>query len=139
VDRTGAIRTGDEAPRIARLHGWRLAFNKRGASGEVYANIAPASSGEVVIGVVYRWDEESRKKMARREGGYAQAIVEVLTDAGDRLKAVTFIAQNTCEEGQPSSDYLDTIVRGARQHGLPEEYIEQVMRLAGGQSKGRRR
>ena len=40
-DRTGAIRQGDERPRIARLADHRLAFNKRGARGELFANIMP--------------------------------------------------------------------------------------------------
>jgi hypothetical protein len=34
-------------------------------------------------------------------------------------------------EGRPSERYLGLIVNGAREHGLPEEYIRKVEALAG--------
>ena len=59
MERTGAIRTGDERRRTARLKNFRLAFNKRGRGVNVYANIMPYD-GDEVIGVVYRWNTEAR-------------------------------------------------------------------------------
>ena len=80
VERTGAIRQGDERPRIATLKGFRLAFNKRGLRGNVYANIVEAPEDEV-LGVVYRWSKKSREKMRDEfEIGYAEQVVEVTTD-----------------------------------------------------------
>ena len=52
--RTGSIRSA----RKACLKDYRLAFNKGGLGGEVYANIVP-SPGDVVWGVVYLCDQEA--------------------------------------------------------------------------------
>jgi cation transport regulator ChaC len=132
VERTGAIRTGDERPRIARLKDYRLAFNKRGARGQVCANIRH-SAGDEVIGVVYRWGLKARQTMGRcYEIGYDEENVEVTTDQGEKLEAVTFVArpENVCDESTPSAGYLEKIITGARQHGLPEEYIRRIEQIA---------
>ena len=131
-DRTGDIRTGNERPRIAVLDDYRLAFNKRGGNGNVYANIMPCS-GEEVMGVVYRWDHRSRTTMATEyEIGYEEKMVEVVIDGQAKLTAVTFIAtsESVCEEAPPSDDYLWRIVTGAKQHGLPSDYIRRVQCIA---------
>ena len=126
-DRTGAIRQGSERPRIARLPDYRLAFNKRGASGEVYANLVPCPR-ETVVGVIYRCDAAAMAEMDRREGGYDRQWVRVATADGTTVEAITYIARdgNTTAERPPSSEYLTKIITGARQHGLPQEYIQQI-------------
>jgi cation transport regulator ChaC len=131
-ERTGDIRTGDERPRIAVLDDYRLAFNKRGGNGNVYANVIPCS-GEKVMGVVYRWDHHSRTIMATEyEKGYEEKMVEVVIDGKVKLTAVTFIASSefVCKESPPSDDYLCKIITGAKQHGLPSDYIRRVQRIA---------
>ncbi len=64
------------------------------------------------------------------EIGYREHKVKVTTTLGEALNAVTFVAENPCDEGQPTPKYLDRIVTGAREHGLPEEYIEKVQAIA---------
>ena len=59
--RTGAIRTGNESPQIARLTDYRLAFNKRGKNGQVVANIM-AAPGNDVFGIISRVDDETMVK-----------------------------------------------------------------------------
>lgn len=132
VKRTGAIRQGAERPRIGTLKDWRLAFNKRGMRGNVYANIIPCL-GAAVMGVVYRWDQQSRDTMREEyEIGYQEKWLEVATNLGETLKTLTFVAlsESVCDEGCPSAAYLARIVDGARQHSLPEEYIQRVELLA---------
>lgn len=131
--RTGDIRGGDERPRIATLKDYRLAFNKRGSKGEVFVNVVPCISDEV-MGVVYRWDRESRVKMAEGyELGYDEQVVDVTLVDGRIVSAITFIAsrENVCDEGRPSDTYLRKIVAGAGEHGLPEKYIRRIEQLAG--------
>jgi hypothetical protein len=47
-ERTGSIRESH----VAKLAGYRLAFNKRGSNGEAYANLL-ANPTEEVLGVVF--------------------------------------------------------------------------------------
>ena len=131
----GPIRTGDERPRVARLAGYRLAFNKPGAGDEIYASIV-AAPGEEVIGAIYLYSPEALNRMYGPELGYERAVVEVVAENGERLTAVTYIAVNTDSEGRPTAEYLNRILTGARQHALPEAYIERIRQLAqfGGKS-----
>jgi len=128
--RTGDIRTGDERPRIAKLQDYRLAFNKRSRSGNV-ANIVPCL-GEMVMGVIYRWDDHSRREMAQYEIGYEEEFVEVTVEGENKLRVVTFVVnpEFVCEEAPPSDDYLRKIITGAKEHRLPSDYIRRVRRIA---------
>jgi cation transport regulator ChaC len=131
VRRTGPIRQGYERPKIATLKDYRLAFNKQGGNGNVYANIVP-SLGDEVIGVVYRWNDQSRRKMGVYEKGYEQKFVDVVTKDKPKLSAVTFVAKPecVCDEARPSNDYLCKIITGAAEHGLPSAYIQQIECIA---------
>jgi gamma-glutamylcyclotransferase len=130
-DRTSAIRSGDDRPRIARLANFRLAFNKRGRNGQVFANIV-ACQGDQVFGVVYRCKPSTIDTMSKLEGGYERQSVQVMIDDDSNVEAVTYVAmaKNVVKDSRPSEEYLGRIVTGSRQHGLPEEYIERIKQLA---------
>lgn len=118
-----------------KLYGYRLAFNKRGKDGTSKANLV-AHPGGVVWGVAYRLSTEALKLMDRHEGvasgHYQRLIVEVHTDLGHTLEAVAYIAQTAYLDHAlaPSSQYLQTILQGARHHGLPEAYIAEIQKAA---------
>src|SRR5215471_7450474 len=82
--RTGRIR------RAVRCHlpRYRLAFNKQGANGNVYANIV-WDEHQQVWGVIYLCNPAAMRQMDRREGvpagHYRRAPVEVVVDNGDRV------------------------------------------------------
>jgi len=130
--RTGGIRQAIRS----HLPGFRFAFNKRGSNGEVYANLLP-EPGQLVWGVIYLCNRATLREMARVDrhpgGHYERLTVQVLTEEGEQVQAVTHVAGDkfVCPEGIPNNDYLARIVSGARQHRLPEDYIRQVERLAG--------
>ena len=130
VKRTGKIRE----ERRARLDGYRIAFNKRGTGGTGKANIVPDQTG-TVWGVVYRCSPEALNEMDQYEGvsggHYARKTVRVRVDSGDELEAVTYVAGRTFIDDSltPSPEYLQTILRGAREHDLPDEYIRSVQEL----------
>jgi gamma-glutamylcyclotransferase (GGCT)/AIG2-like uncharacterized protein YtfP len=121
--RTGPVRMAIRC----QLHGYRLAFNKRGKNGEVFANIE-RSKGSDVWGVAYLCDETTLQEMDRHEIGYQRALVRVVSDRADELEAVTYVAASdfVCDEGNPSSAYLCRILAGARLHGLPVSYIRSL-------------
>jgi gamma-glutamylcyclotransferase len=128
--RTGTIREA----RRCRLHGYRLAFNKWSDSRGLCANIVPDEAA-TVWGVAYLCDEAAIAELDDCEGvaggHYRHEHVAVVTDAGDVLEALTYVAgeDHVGEEGRPSRTYLDRILAGARQHGLPEEYVRQILEL----------
>jgi gamma-glutamylcyclotransferase (GGCT)/AIG2-like uncharacterized protein YtfP len=122
VARTGSGHQGDEPPRIARLADYHLVFNTGDDLG-VYANIMPGGDG--VIGVVYRLTNEALDQMDIHEEGYRRERVLVSLQNGEVIEAITYMANPTTlvDGRKPSLEYLQTIVQGARRHGLPEEYI----------------
>ena len=130
-NRTGSIREA----RRARLYRYRIAFNKRGSDGTGKANIVP-DPNRTVWGVVYRCSSDALREMDRYEGvaggHYARKTVRVRTEAGDELDAITYIAGEEFVDDLciPSKQYLETILQGARHHGLPEDYIHEIQSVA---------
>jgi gamma-glutamylcyclotransferase len=126
VERTGSIHQGDDRPQIALLADYRLVFNMQDELGEVFANIMPGGDG--VVGVVYRLTHEALERMDLYEQGYLRRRVHVSIQNGDLIEAITYVAEpaNLAHGGKPSVEYLRRIVRGARHHGLPEEYIRNL-------------
>jgi gamma-glutamylcyclotransferase len=133
--RTGHIRE----ERRARLDGYRLAFNKRGSDGTGKANIVP-DAGAAVWGVVYRCSPDALREMDKHEGvaggHYVRHLIRVRLDGGDELDAVTYVAGQTFLDAPltPSAKYLGTILQGARQHRLPNDYIRSIEALANPES-----
>jgi gamma-glutamylcyclotransferase (GGCT)/AIG2-like uncharacterized protein YtfP len=129
--RTGTIRE----VRVARLDGHRIAFNKRGIDGTGKANIVQDAAG-TVWGVIYRCSAAALDDMDVNEGvaggHYLRTDVRVRCESGDRMDAVAYIAGDTFVDDSlaPSGQYLDTILRGARQHHLPEDHIREIKRAA---------
>jgi cation transport regulator ChaC len=128
--RTGHIRE----ERRARLDGYRIAFNKRGTDGTGKANIVADQTG-TVWGVVYRCSPKALEEMDRYEGvpggHYVRKMVRVRVDSGDELEAVTYVAGEAFIDDSltPSPEYLQTILRGAREHALPYDYIHGLEAL----------
>ncbi len=107
-ERTGGIRCAVRC----RLEKHRLAFNKRGTAG-VVANIMPDET-RCVWGVAYLCSRDAMEKMDQWEGGYECRELSIITESGKHLNASTYIA---------SDKYLDKVLRGARDHRLPAEYV----------------
>ncbi|ABU60262.1 gamma-glutamylcyclotransferase family protein [Roseiflexus castenholzii] len=124
--------------RVAWLTGYRLVFNKRSKKdGTGKANIVPAA-GATVWGVVYRCSYDDLQKMDKCEGvkggHYQRHAIRVQLDSGEELDAVTYVAGErflAAESLKPSTEYLETIITGARQHRLPDDYIRSIEALAG--------
>jgi cation transport regulator ChaC len=131
VERTGLIDQSDDRPQVARLPDYRLVFNMQDGPGEVFANIMPGGDG--VFGVLYRLTLEALERMDHHEQGYLRTRVLVSIENTDLIEAVTYVADavNLVDGGRPSMQYLQRIVRGARQHGLPEEYIRNLQKHRG--------
>ena len=76
--------------------------------------------------------KESLQKMDAHEKGYERRRVQVVLENGEERNAITYVADSANGEDSPppSAEYLQKILRGARQHGLPEGYIKEIEALA---------
>jgi gamma-glutamylcyclotransferase len=108
----------------AELKGWRLVFNKKSEDGSAKANIEE-SPVDSVLGVIYEIDESEKKRLDGKEGKYEPIIVSVTLENGSTEDAVTY--KSDYETGGPPYEwYLKLIIGGAKEHGLPEEYIKTL-------------
>jgi gamma-glutamylcyclotransferase len=130
IERTGAIGHAEHPPRIARLAGYRLVFQALEERGPAFANIR--GSDDEVHGVVYRCSPAHLSTLDVYESGYERLVISVSDQHGEVLEAVAYIVSpaQPARFGRPSEEYLERIVTGARQHGLPEPYIGSVVVIA---------
>ncbi len=128
---------------LAVLHDQRMAFprfSQRWGGG--VAGLVPAH-GEQVYGVVHDLTETDLAALDRCEGyrgpgdQHNDCDRELLTveivrpDDGSvprRVRACAYIARPSNPQ-PPSRRYLEAILRGARHHRLPEEYVEKLAAL----------
>ena len=118
----------------AVLEGFRLEFNKISSRNprEGYANIVKDPES-VVEGILYEIKESDLRKLDRREGypsHYRRTRVYLKLDNGERVEAITYIAQpEKVESGlRPSKEYLSHLLRGCDL--LSEEYCEKLRRTS---------
>lgn len=112
------------------LNGWRLMFNKIASRNpkEGYANIEPHKQ-EIVEGILYEIRDSDLEKLDIHEGypyHYDKRIVEVKLDNGQKVEAITYIAQpdKTRSGLKPSKEYLNHLLKGCDL--LSEEYREKL-------------
>lgn len=127
----------------ARLPGYRLAFTRRSTRwGGGVADIVEAPEGEV-WGAVWRIPLDERPALDRQEGlhldppHYRRIAVTVTTPAGDDLECLAYqVATREAAHIAPSPAYLDTMLRGAAEMGLPPEYVAAMRAAADGLPRG---
>ncbi len=126
AERTGPIPMDENRPRRAALPHYRLVFNMRGEDGQVFANIQCPGNG--VLGVVYCCSPAALIRLDEYERGYERRRVLVTAENGERLEAFTYVAEppHIVYGRRPAAEYVRRIVTGARQHGLPEVYIQEI-------------
>jgi gamma-glutamylcyclotransferase len=115
------------ASRRARLDGYRLGFDLPVGPGERgVANVEPAA-GAHVWGAVYLLAREDCDRLDRSEGVHAgvyrRIAVNVLLDDEEVVAAFTYHSSRTTQRRKPSARYLGLILDGAREHGLPPDYV----------------
>jgi cation transport regulator ChaC len=114
---------------IARLPRHKLVFHKHSndASSKCDA-FETGSDDDVVWGVVFDILQSEKTKLDRAEGlgkGYIEKEVDLITTSGERITAVTYYADRMAivESLSPYTWYKEIVLRGAREHGLPPQYI----------------
>ena len=106
----------------ARLAGQRLVFNKRGRDGSAKANLVADPDG-AVWGVVWEIEPCALAELDPHEAGYRRVPALAEADDGARLEVEVYVSTRWTSDPLPFDWYLEHVLRGARGHGLPEEYV----------------
>ncbi len=123
---------------LASLENYVLVFNKKARGGYATANIRPAP-GKIVHGVLYKIPESAFRELDRFESvpqHYRRIEVGVTDGAGGKINAQVYIATKVQKGLRPAPHYLQTILDGAGEHGLPAGYIDLIKATAGAPSQG---
>jgi gamma-glutamylcyclotransferase len=123
---------GSEFVGRAILDGYWMVYDGFSPSwGGALANIAPSRQDEV-WGGLYEITEEHLAKIDSYEGcprHYQRSLLDVLRSGGKgKVQAWVYYRQPQAV-GVPSRRYLEALVQGARDCGLPEDYIRSVINV----------
>lgn len=117
----------------SKLNDYRLAFTRLSKKyGAGVADILPTKN-LIVYGVLYEIDENEVANLDRKEDfgkSYKRIYVNVVLEDRNIYKAITYtIISKALIEIQPSTEYLDTILQGAKDHNLKESYVSFLKSL----------
>src|SRR5206468_1739048 len=116
------------AIRWGRIEGYRLCFNIPVGPGERgVANLA-IEPGAHTYGALYLLTAEAFDRLDRTEGVqfelYRRTAVQVTTENGERVPAFAYQSSLIQDGRKPSPRYIGLLLEGARQHGLPRDYVQ---------------
>lgn len=112
----------------ARLDGYRLRFSHRGLVfvEPAFANIEADPSASM-HGVLHRLESGQLARLDRFEGAeYVHVVVDVVGERSGVVRARAYLDPNLAPGLQPSRRYLRACCAGAREHGLPEDYVRAL-------------
>ncbi|XP_064613110.1 gamma-glutamylcyclotransferase-like [Liolophura sinensis] len=112
----------------AKLQDYDLCFDYYSEEWKGCKATCHSAPRKVLWGVLWEVTAEDKALLARAEevylGKYREIEVDVTTPDGDTYRSFCYqLGEIMDANGLPSPQYKDVIVRGARQAGLPEEYI----------------
>ena len=115
---------------VAQLFQHRFAFEKKSDDYSAKGNAAETKlDSDLVWGVVFDIDPAQKPNLDRAEGlghGYAEKKVTVTDQTQQSYECVMYYAQPShIIADRPYSWYKRFVTEGARQHSLPQEYIDQ--------------
>lgn len=119
---------------IASLPGHELRFHKRSRDGSGKCDAFIVSGGAGVMGVLFSFEAADRPALDRAEGrgsGYDDAIVTVHDGNGRSMDALTYFAHPNYIDSRlkPYGWYRELVLEGAREHGLPKQYVADRIEL----------
>lgn len=116
----------------AALPGFRFVYDGFSATWDgAVANIVK-SDNETVWGVLYEVTERDRLTLDAFEGyprDYEHRDVEVRDRNGNLHRAMTYFRTGR-PLGPPHPDYERIVIDGAKESGLPDDYIDRTLRVA---------
>lgn len=114
---------------VAELPAHRLRFHKSASDGSAKCDAEETGNPEDrVIGVVYEVADAEKPDLDRHEAlgfGYDEKQVELRTGGGN-LHAWMYYATRINNSLKPFHWYKDHVLIGARENGLPADYIARI-------------
>ncbi len=115
---------------IAVLSGHRLCFHKNdsGQSGKCDIQ-STGDHDDIVYGVTYLISQDGKEALDYYEGhgfGYLSKTIEITTLSGESFEALTYYAIDIDIIQQPYHWYKEHVLRGAREHNFPTDYIAMI-------------
>ena len=114
---------------VTELPAHRLRFHKSAGDGSAKCNAEDTGhSGDRVMGVVYEIADAEKSDLDGHEAlgfGYDEKQVELKTEQGT-LRAWMYYATRINNSLKPFHWYKDHVLIGARENGLPADYITQI-------------
>lgn len=115
------------------LAGHSLRFHKRGRDGSGKCDAFVTNSAEdIIVGVLFTIDADEKAHLDRIEGlgcGYENKWVCVSDGGGLEYEAATYYASSVDGTLKPYSWYKHHVLVGARESGLPVDYIHAIERV----------
>jgi len=99
--------------------------NWNGAVGNVVE-----SKDNIVWGVVFEITEKDLKNLDKHEGYpevYNRKQIDIYDNEGNVLSAIVYLREKQ-DEGKPSEAYENMVIQSAREHAIPEKYIEKYLK-----------
>ena len=112
----------------AKLVGKKLVFNKISSDGSGKTNIV-RSKNSVVLGVLFEVNETDIVKLDGIEKGYKKQDITVLGNNDKPLHAFTYVSTQTKDGLKPYDRYLNFLVQGAEENGLPKDYVDSLRKF----------
>jgi gamma-glutamylcyclotransferase len=114
---------------VAELRGHELRWHKKSNDGSAKADIVESEvGGASVFGVLYEISLLDKPSLDREEGlgnGYDEVRITVLHN-GAKTTVTAYKATNIDAKLQPYTWYKALAAFGAKEHGLPAAYVEQI-------------
>jgi len=138
-------RVGDARPlHRACVEGWQLCFDKPGRDGTAKANLVPVPEARA-WGVLFEIPAAAWDVLDGFERGYERRRLRLADRAGAALHAQAYVYRPAAQSpaptppasrdaprrtGRPSAAYLEHLLAGAREHGLPQRHVAWIASFA---------
>lgn len=115
---------------VVSLPNYQLFFDKRGTDGSGKGNIRKTNDS-IVHGIIYEIKAEEKVALDRIEGtGYDDVSLQIPVES-ELIKVFTYMAKesHTDHSLSPYSWYKNLVIAGAKEHELPQAYINEIQEV----------
>lgn len=134
AERVGMFTLGEHSLRFHKV-------SKKDGSGKCDA-LFTGNSVDYVIGALFEISDNEKVALDKAEGlgfGYQEKRVTVSDAQGNSLEAVSYYATNTDPSLLPYSWYLQHVINGAKETGVPAGYLDVLLAIKSQEDPDRER
>ena len=106
-----------------------LRFHKAGLDCSAKCDAFYTGMNDRIYGVLFDIPSSEKPALDRAEGlgvGYGEKVVQLQNEQGESIEAITYFALQIDESLKPFHWYLNHLLVGAREAGLPSDYIKAI-------------